>query len=177
MLNPATPLQRRALGDGESFGEVAVFAYRTWNLNKEHAELLGNATALEGLCAPAGPARAFPAAGAAAVVCKAGDAIAREAGCAGRRMSSAWRRACFSRSRRRCAVMRVSPPGGRPRMGRVRVFGRRVWVDLPSGLTQFIDVFLFDGIGGDESGCLGVTKGLTNRYHSNSLRVMDFQNV
>ena len=68
MLNPATPLQRRALGDGESFGEVAVFAYRTWNLNKEHAELLGNATALEGLCAPAGPARAFPAAGAAAAV-------------------------------------------------------------------------------------------------------------
>ena len=29
-----------------------MFAYRTWNLNKEHAELLGNSAALEGLCAP-----------------------------------------------------------------------------------------------------------------------------
>jgi hypothetical protein len=39
----------RQLGVGDSFGEVAVFAFRTWILHREHAELLGNATALESL--------------------------------------------------------------------------------------------------------------------------------
>lgn len=41
----------RQLGVGDSFGDVAVFAYRTWVLHREHAELLGNASALESLCA------------------------------------------------------------------------------------------------------------------------------
>jgi hypothetical protein len=39
----------RQLSAGDSFGDVAVFAYRTWVLHREHAELLGNATALESL--------------------------------------------------------------------------------------------------------------------------------
>ena len=39
----------RTLGGGESFGEIAVFAYRTWKLHKEHAELVGNSGALESL--------------------------------------------------------------------------------------------------------------------------------
>ena len=42
----------RQLSAGDSFGDVAVFAYRTWVLHREHAELLGNATALESLCGP-----------------------------------------------------------------------------------------------------------------------------
>ena len=40
----------RQLGVGDSFGDVAVFAYRTWVLHREHAELLGNSSALESLC-------------------------------------------------------------------------------------------------------------------------------
>jgi hypothetical protein len=45
----------RQLAAGDSFGEVAVFAFRTWVLHREHAELLGNATALESLYGPPSP--------------------------------------------------------------------------------------------------------------------------